>query len=77
MGKDCKYYCPNQEEESVINYIDLTEVTEKYLEKIDYIKDKIVKNISENKLLSPVIKPECEISGKKHCEFLECVLKNY
>lgn len=75
MGKDCRYYCPNQEEESVINYIDLTEVTEKYLEKIDYIKDKIVKNISENKLLSPVIKPECEISGKKHCEFFGVCFK--
>lgn len=76
LDRDLEYFKDSAKEESVINYVDLTSVTKEYLEKINNIKEKIVKNISENKLVKPYIKPECDIIKRKHCEFFNVCFKD-
>lgn len=71
LDKDLLYFKDNL---SVINYIDLTEVTKDYLDEINHIKEKIVKNIIDNKLCVPVLKKECGVS-KEHCEFFGVCFK--
>lgn len=72
LDKECLYYKNNS---SVINYVDLTEVTKDYLEEIDHIREKIVKNIYENRLYDAKIKKECLATSKKHCEFFGVCFK--
>lgn len=72
LDKECLYYKNNL---SVINYVDLTEVTKDYLEEINHIREKIVKNIYENRLNDAKIKKECLATSKKHCEFFGVCFK--
>ncbi len=71
LDKDLKYF---KDGDSVINYVDLTEITKIYLEEINHIKEKMVKNIIENNLNTKVFKKEC-VASKKRCEFFGVCFK--
>ncbi len=73
MEKDGQYYG----NDSVINFIDLTDITYLYLNKIANIKEEIVKNILENKLVKPTYNEFCGFNGKNRCPFFKICWKEY
>ena len=74
LDKDLKFYSENS---SVISFVDLTDITYWYLEKIDKIKEEIVKNILENKLYEPKFHKDCGFSGREKCQFFKVCWGEY
>lgn len=74
LDKSCEYY---RDDSSVINYVDLTNVTYNWLEKIDKIRQRIVLNISNNQLNKPKFCVSCGFSGREKCEFFKVCWRDY
>ena len=66
-----------RDDSSVINFVDLTDITYSWLEKIDKIRKNIVENISNNQLTKPKFNCSCGFSKSEKCKYFSVCWKEY